>query len=206
MNKYKMNPEAAWKNIIDSLGDCYLSLGPELTYLVTRNPKELMLYLGWYKFAAKMIGPERKVLVIDRLEGLGAWIVSCEKNNVTAYLANNKQYESAVSQWGSGRIVFKTAELNDTTTKKYDGVVFFDIKQDYIATDWDLFFFNVAKSVLVNGAVVAGGKLKKSSIEIKKIAKKYFKNVFQFGEYQDHPCLHPAGASLVVACGPIEKS
>jgi len=202
MNNYKMNPEDAWNAIIENIGDCCLSLGPELTCLVTRNPKELMLYLEWYKFAAKMIGPKKKVLVIDRLEGLGAWIVSCEKNNVTAYLADNNQYTSAVSQWGGGKIAFKISELNDYPTRKYEGVVFFDIKQDYVATDWDLFFFNVAKAVLAKGAVVAGGG---ASIEIKKIAKKYFNNVFQFGENQVHPCLHHAGASVVVACGPIEK-
>ena len=60
----------------DGIGDDRLTLGPYYTFLARRSPRGLLQLLSYYKFAAKMIGPGKRVLDVGCSEGFGTMLLA----------------------------------------------------------------------------------------------------------------------------------
>ncbi|MGE5421656.1 MAG: class I SAM-dependent methyltransferase, partial [Ignavibacteriales bacterium] len=54
--------------------DC-VTLGPFVSYQLRKTPRRLIFVLSRYKFAAKLIGENKRILEVGSSEGLGAVIL-----------------------------------------------------------------------------------------------------------------------------------
>src|SRR5690348_5281888 len=55
-----------------------ISLGKQASDCFHRTPRQMLNSLSYYKFAAKMIGKERRVLDVGSKEGLGTFLLAKE--------------------------------------------------------------------------------------------------------------------------------
>jgi SAM-dependent methyltransferase len=61
-----------------------ITLGPYFSFIVRRSPRRLLHMLSYYKFAAKMIGPRRRVLEVGCSEGFGTVLLAEAASEVVA--------------------------------------------------------------------------------------------------------------------------
>jgi 2-polyprenyl-3-methyl-5-hydroxy-6-metoxy-1,4-benzoquinol methylase len=65
-----------WREAKSFIGNERVTLGPYFSFIVRKSPRRMLHLLSYYKFAAKMIGPGKRVLDVGCSEGFGTILLA----------------------------------------------------------------------------------------------------------------------------------
>lgn len=118
---------AEWQDVSDLMQSQTerIHFGPQLTSLFQEQPWAFLSLLTQYKFAAKMIGKNRKILEIGCSEGLGSWILVSECGGpVLALDSDQTVLAKARQNWLDPRLEFQKSALTELPAEPvYDAVL-----------------------------------------------------------------------------------
>lgn len=121
--------DAVWDEAKALLGNERITLGPYFSHMVAKTPRRLLHLLSYYKFAARMIGPARRVLEVGCSEGLGTLLLAesaeyCLGIDTDAdAIAHAKE---SLRHGVHGHLAFVTTALEDMRAIRFDAVVCLD--------------------------------------------------------------------------------
>jgi SAM-dependent methyltransferase len=147
---------AVWGATKASLGDDAITLGPYFTFIVRKSPRRLLHLLSYYKFAAKMIGPGRRVIDIGCSEGLGTVLLA--ENALACVGADLDADAIAVANAGlaTATLRFVCADALTADLGRFGAAVSLDVIEHIFADNEDAFVAGVARSLEDDGIFVIG--------------------------------------------------
>jgi 2-polyprenyl-3-methyl-5-hydroxy-6-metoxy-1,4-benzoquinol methylase len=189
---------SVWQPVKDFMGHKSVTIGNHHTYHFMHSPRKILHMMSYYKFAAKMIGPEKKVLDVGCGEGLGTWLLAKECGRVTGVDLDREAIDVAKKNWDDKKTKFLYKDFLKMRTEKYDAAVSFDVVEHILPGNAAKFFGKIADSLSAEGIVVIGtpnitsakyaSKVTKlghvnlySGERLEAELKKHFKFVFMFG-------------------------
>lgn len=194
----KTNINSVWQPVKDFMGNRSVLIGSHHTYHFTHSPRKILHMMSYYKFAAKMIGQDKKVFDVGCGEGLGAWLLAKECGRVKGIDLDSEAIEVAKRNWKDTRIDLQCADFLKIKINRYDAVVSFDVVEHILPRNADVYFRKISRSLKANGIGIVGtpNVLSKkyaspvtklghvnlySGERLEKEMGKYFKHVFMFG-------------------------
>ena len=95
-----------WDKVAELFGNDRITLGPHYTSMLRDDPKKLLFMMSRYKFAAKIIGKNQRVLDVGCSEGIGTAILAHESKWTVGVDMDRKAIEIARENHGSDRLKF----------------------------------------------------------------------------------------------------
>lgn len=170
-----------------------LKFGEEKSAWFYKTPKKLISYLAYYKFAAKMIGPDKKVLDIGCDEGIGSYLIAQECGGCCGIDLNEEAINLAKTNYNSPAVEFCVTDCIDE--KRWDAIVQLGLQMQS--------YENVAHALQKDGTAIFGVSILQDDFEQQ--LQKYFGFVFPFcasGEIV-HTGFDPkAHYFIALCCGP----
>lgn len=196
-----MSEEEKWRNVVEYQGDKKLKLGPYFTFNLLHSPKHLLFTFSRYKFAARLIGEEPKIKILELgcNEGLGTLFLAESGHNVTGVDFDKKAIQWAKTSIGKkDSLIFKCDNFIGKKYGKYDAVVSIDVVEHILKKQEKDFFQTIINNLTKDGFCIIGtpnistskysskqsklGHVNLFSAErLRDTMRKYFKNVFIFG-------------------------
>ena len=135
--------QSIWDPVVDLMKDAApVCFGSMHTYHCRHSPGQILHILSYYKFAAKLIGAQARVLDIGCGEGLGSWVLAKECGYAHGLDLDQELIETARRNWSDDAIRFSCANFLDGLADQYSAVVSFDviehIRPDHAAAFIDL--------------------------------------------------------------------
>ncbi|MFA5100163.1 MAG: class I SAM-dependent methyltransferase [Candidatus Omnitrophota bacterium] len=181
----------------DTKGIC---LGPWTSYSYINDPKHMSFVLARYKFCARMLEGKQRVLEVGSGDGFGLPIVCQSVKQVyavdwdTRLLDSNKKRLAYLKN-----VSYIHCDLNSSSPKlKVDGAYLIDVIEHLEPHKEARFMKNIVRCLLPDGVIIIGtpnitasayatprSRVQhinlKSMAGLRRLAEKYFKNVFMFG-------------------------
>lgn len=177
-----------------------LNVGPYFAHQLKYDIRHVLITFSRYKFAARMLGDEKKsyVLELGCNEGLGTMHLAQVSAKVVAVDFDQHAIEWARKNLSFSNIKFVNADILGKKFGKFDAVVSIDILEHIQRKKEDLFISTVAKNLKDDGLAVIGTPNINASRyasrasrighvnlfdarRLRKLLLKKFKNVFLFG-------------------------
>lgn len=130
-----------------------ISLGRYVAYWVRHTPRRMLHSLSYYKFAAKMIGENKKVLDIGCNEGLGSWVIAKECGSCTGIDFDQEAIDQARKNFP---LDFRCEDFFESKPEMYDAVVNFDVIEHIYPEHAPLFFRKMTAHLHDHGVAVIG--------------------------------------------------
>ena len=135
--------QSIWDPVVDLMKDAApVCFGSMHTYHCRHSPGQILHILSYYKFAAKLIGAQARVLDIGCGEGLGSWVLAKECGYAHGLDLDQELIETARRNWSDDAIQFSCANFLEGLADQYSAVVSFDviehIRPDHAAAFIDL--------------------------------------------------------------------
>lgn len=115
-----------------------------------------LCYSAYYKFAAKMIGKEKRVLDVGCKEGFGTWILAKECGFAKGIDLAEEAIAVAAQNWKSDKIDFGCENLQELGSGRWDAVVTFDVTQQILQKKGCCFFKSITRQLSHDGVAVIG--------------------------------------------------
>lgn len=204
------------------MGDERVALGPYIGYWFSKTPRRIVHYLSYYKFAARMIGPGKRVLDVGCNEGLGTWLLANECGYAKGVDLDEVAVRTAESNWGGDpRIQFRCGDFLREPPEPYQAVVSFDVIEHISPDHVAAFMTGLAAHLGRDGVAVVGtpnaaGQIHASEVSkighvnvytaeaLEKEMSRYFSHVFVFAANDEvvHTGFFPMAHYLIaVGCG-----
>ena len=149
--------QSIWDPVVDLMKDAApVSFGSMHTYHCRHSPRRLLHMLSYYKFAAKLIGSEARVLDIGCGEGLGSWILAKECGYAHGLDLDQELIETARRNWSDDTIRFSCANFLEGLTDQYSAVVNFDVIEHIRPDHAAAFIDGMADCLSDHGIAVVG--------------------------------------------------
>ncbi|MBT7589588.1 MAG: class I SAM-dependent methyltransferase [Candidatus Scalindua sp.] len=146
-----------WNPVKKIMGNPKVHLGRHLSYWWENTPRSALYFMSHYKFAAKMIGVDKRVLDVGCAEGLGTWLLALECGHAKGIDIDMQAIDIGKKNWRDPRISF---ECNDHIFKmkqdQYDAVVSFDVIEHIIPKNVDTFMRLIVDRLSENGVSIIG--------------------------------------------------
>lgn len=205
--------EIRWKKVKDEMVDVEIGFGPALSKMLVQAPESLLQYLSLYKFAAKMIGKDKRVLNLHCGEGLGAWLLAVECGRCRGVDWKKDNIHAADRSFRDPRISFEDGNDFFDFNDNWDAVVAFltleDRHQDRIGSIESLLKQSVG-ALADNGIAIVGlpnirhdGESGHSFDLLKRLGSHYFHHAFFFGAVNEMVTLscHPlSDYAILIGC------
>lgn len=133
-----------------------LTLGPYFSHIVRRSPRRLLHILSYYKFAAKMIGNNKKVMDVGCSEGLGSIILGEFAERFLGVDIDAPAIEIAKKSFQSEKVSFQCADFLNADLGKFDAVTCFDVIEHIYPENEETFLKRMAAHVSNDGMVIVG--------------------------------------------------
>jgi 2-polyprenyl-3-methyl-5-hydroxy-6-metoxy-1,4-benzoquinol methylase len=133
-----------------------ITLGPYFSHIVRRSPRRLLHLLSYYKFAAKMIGVDRKIMDVGCSEGFGSIILAEFAADFLGVDIDTAAIEQAKTSFQSERTRFQCADFLKADLGVFDAVTCFDVIEHIYPENEDTFLARVASHLKSNGMAVIG--------------------------------------------------
>lgn len=155
-----------------------ITLGRYNSYLTHRTPRRMLYSLSYYKFAAKMIGANKRVLDIGCNEGLGSWVIAKECGYCKGIDFDMVAIEAAKKNFKDPSIVFEHCDFFEMKSDKWDAAINFDVIE-HIYPEHSLHFIQkIAENLTDNGVAVIGTPSEISDKFASPITKKGHVNIY----------------------------
>ena len=198
--------EIRWNKVKDNMVVDDIYLNHKFAYFFKHSPDKILSYLSLYKFAAKMIGKNKRVLDIGCMEGLGTWLLAFECGYAKGIDSDEDSIKTAEKNFNDSRVSYEQVDLSTTYKKlpslsldnnlsslhydQWDAVVNFDAldNTDYDAVEnindsIDNLMLIASNLINFNGIAIIGIDNTNSKImsdNFKNIIYKYFEHTFFF--------------------------
>lgn len=163
-----------------------ISFGKYISFWIKNSPRRLLHYLSYYKFAAKMIGQNKKVLDVGCNEGIGTWLLAnmcgCADGidfDKDAVKSAKNNFQDLKNIHFICKDVFKLDKNNC-----YDAIVSFDVIEHILPKNSDLFFSKVSSLLTKNGMTIIGTPSEISQVYASEITKKGHVNIYSYDSLQ----------------------
>lgn len=215
-----------WDEIRDMIKDQDISLGPYFGHQVRHSPRHLLFTLSRYKFAAKMLPPNKrlKVLEIGCSEGIGSVMLSEPGHYITATDIDSEAIECAKKNLERDNIQFLNKNILKTNKiGQFDFAVSLDVIEHIQPSEEDQFFNSIINNLTRKGGCIIGTPNETANQYASKASQlghinlytydrliesmqKYFEHVFCFG--MNDEIVHtgfPAMCHYLMAIGCVPK-
>jgi len=152
----KRDETEIWNEVKDRLGDNHIRLGHHWSFNLLNDPKRLAFVLSRYKFAAKMIPKNKKILELGCSEGIGVPILSEFSDYYTGIDMDREAIEVAENNWGSSKRVFICEDFLGKTYGNFDAVVSLDVIEHIEKESSKLFFNTIFYNLSDTGMAIIG--------------------------------------------------
>lgn len=154
-------------------------LGKYASYWYYKSPRRMLHSLSYYKFAAKLIGKEKRVLDIGSNEGLGTWVLAKECGFAKGIDFDSQAIATAKSNFNAPNIEFTDADiLQEPSGSNWDAVVNFDVIEHIHPPHAEQFILSLKANVRNTGLVIIGTPSLISQQFASEIAKKGHVNIY----------------------------
>jgi len=210
---------ADWRDVLTLIGDHRVTLGPYFSYILLKTPRRLLHLLSYYKFAAKMIGADKRVIEIGCSEGVGSVILAEHAASCLAVDLDAASIDIANATVASDRLEFRCMNAFDAAPGSFDAAVALDIIEHIEPARDDEFVAGIAGLLEPHGVFVCGtpnvtsdqyasahtklGHINLYSAErLRALAERHFHNVFMFSANDEvvHTGFAPMAHYLIALC------
>lgn len=133
-----------------------VTLGPYFSFILKRTPRRLLHLLSYYKFAAKMIGPGKRVLDVGSSEGIGTLVLAEHAAKCVGADIDADAIKTATSTLASPTLSFTCADVLQEPIGAFDAVTCFDVIE-HIYQDHELQFVDaLCRNIEGHGIAVIG--------------------------------------------------
>ena len=146
-----------------------------------------LCYSSYYKFAAKMIGGEKRVLDIGCGDGLGTWILAKECGSAKGIDQDREAIAVAQKNWREKRIAFECSRLAELQPRIWDAVVSLDADREFKTKNKRSFFVALKQNLSHDGIAILGipgflrqRSLRKKTKRLEGEMRRCFRHVFMF--------------------------
>lgn len=134
-----------WQRVKSFIGNEQVTLGPYFSFIVRKSPRRLLHLLSYYKFAAKMIGPGKRVLDVGcRSEGFGTILLAEQAASCLGVDLDNAAIDAANASVASDRLKFAVMDVLASDPGRFDAVVTFDVIEHIFQANEDAFVARLA--------------------------------------------------------------
>lgn len=169
-----------WTCVSKYMKECPpIVLGKYASYWFYRSPRRMLHSLSYYKFAAKLIGKNRRVLDVGCNEGLGTWVLSKECGYAKGLDFDKEAIGIAKSNFSNDAVDFTTEDiLSNKDFEKWDAIVNFDVIEHIYSSDIDMFFNQIKEKMKKEGLFILGTPSLISQRFASEISKKGHVNIY----------------------------
>lgn len=150
------NEQEQWDRVTQMLGNEGKTLGRHWSFNLHNDPKRLAFVLSRYKFAAKMVSRNNRILELGCSEGIGCPLLT---ENAVSYVGvdvDSSAIESASTNWGADNCAFVCDDFLGKSYGSFDAIVSLDVIEHIHAEFEDLFFDTVYQNLAEDGVCVIG--------------------------------------------------
>jgi 2-polyprenyl-3-methyl-5-hydroxy-6-metoxy-1,4-benzoquinol methylase len=150
-----------WLEVRESMGHETAVFGPHVSYWLRRSPRRLLHSMSYYKFAAKLIGPGKRVLEAGCAEGLGTWLLAKECGQALGLDTDQEAVACASSLWKSPLVDFQCRDIladcsGLSATPPFGAFVSFDVIEHIPGEDAESFWRAAGSCLARDGVAVVG--------------------------------------------------
>ncbi len=208
-----------WSDVKDHLGNERIKLGPYFTYIARNSPRRLLHLLSYYKFAAKMIGAQKRILEVGCSEGFGTLILAEQATAVLGVDLDADAIAIAKTTVESPKLQFRLGDVLTDELGTFDGAVTLDVIEHIYPDHEDAFVARIAGALEPDGVLVMGtpnvhsqqyaseiskrGHVNLFDAErLQKLGLRHFKTVFMFSANDEmvHTGYAPMAHYLIALC------
>lgn len=155
-----------------------IELGRYNSYLTHRTPRRMLYSLSYYKFAAKMIGSEKRVLDIGCNEGLGSWMIAKECGFCKGIDFDKRAIGVAQKNFKDPSIEFAHLDFFNMPAGKWDAAINFDVIEHIYPEHSLTFIQKIAENLTDEGVAVIGTPSEISDKFASSVTKKGHVNIY----------------------------
>jgi predicted TPR repeat methyltransferase len=156
-----------------------ITFGRYVSYWYHKTPRRILHSIAYYKFAAKLIGKEKRVLDIGCNEGLGTWVLAKECGFAKGVDFDHQAIETARANYAYPNIEFSEQNiLEDDSVDRYDAIVNFDVIEHIYPENVESFMQALKGKLSQSGLAIIGTPSLISQQFASEIAKKGHVNVY----------------------------
>ena len=194
--------------------------GRYVSYWFYHTPRRLLHCLSYYKFAAKMIGTQKRVLDIGCNEGIGTYLIAKECGFAKGIDFDKQAIEQAQENFNETCVAFEIGDfLQISPQPKWDAIVNFDVIEHIFPEHVDQFMQRICSNLKEEGVAIIGtpsyisqqfaSDISKKGhvniydpIRLKKELSNYFHYVFLFAANDEvvHTGFLPLAHYLIAVC------
>jgi 2-polyprenyl-3-methyl-5-hydroxy-6-metoxy-1,4-benzoquinol methylase len=156
MKENASQEKALWSKVTSMLGQGRKVLGRHWSYNLLSDPKRLAFVLSRYKFAAKMIGRQKRVLELGCSEGIGTPILAEFGSHYTGVDMDASAIATANENWHNDKWRFIEADFLGHDYGMFDAIVSLDVIEHIHREYEPLFFGTVARNLGDDGVCLVG--------------------------------------------------
>lgn len=145
-----------WTETKSMLGNDRLLLGPYFTYQFRKSPRRILHALSYHKFAAKMIGVNKRILEVGCSEGLGTLILGEFATDCLGIDIDAEAITIANETLANEKIRFLQANIIDGFFGKFNAVASFDVIEHIFPDNEEHFLNSVTENLEEGGMFVVG--------------------------------------------------
>lgn len=149
-----------WKPVTELMaehvGDRRTAFGRYVSYWFDRTPRRALYSMSYYKFAAKIIGTQKRVLDVGCSEGLGTWVLATECGFASGVDLDAEAIGVARGNWDDPRIEFACEDFLESEPGQWDAVVNFDVIEHIQPEHASAFLSRIAAGLVHDGMAVVG--------------------------------------------------
>jgi 2-polyprenyl-3-methyl-5-hydroxy-6-metoxy-1,4-benzoquinol methylase len=149
-------PHGAWDEVTELMGGKRITLGRYLAYWFEHTPRRALYSTSYYKFAAKMIGRNKRVLEVGCSEGLGTWLLAAECGFARGLDPDEEAIAVAKGNWPAEKVEFECADFLEAPAGQWDAVVNFDVIEHILPANAGRFLGRMADNLTPYGVAVVG--------------------------------------------------
>ena len=202
-----MNPTHSshqWDAVKEMMDKETIHFGDYVSHWFHKTPRRLLHSMSYYKFAAKLIGKEKRVLDIGCNEGLGTWVLATECGFAKGVDFDEKAIATAKSNWKEGPIEFSCEDVLKNSLGEWDAVVNFDVMEHIVPENVPEFLRGITRCLKQDGIAIIGTPSLEGQQYASEISKKGHVNVYsgekleeQMKQYFTHVFLFGANDQVI---------
>jgi 2-polyprenyl-3-methyl-5-hydroxy-6-metoxy-1,4-benzoquinol methylase len=147
---------ADWRDVLTMMGDQRVQLGPYFSYILLKTPRRLLHLLSYYKFAAKMIGKNKRVIEVGCSEGVGTILLAEHAASCLGVDLDAASIDIANATVASDRLTFRCMNVFDAPPGSFDAAVALDTIEHIETAREDDFVGGIAALLESHGVFVCG--------------------------------------------------